>query len=378
LERAIRSGHPWIFRDALEPYEAAPGRVCDVADLRGRFLCRGLSESGPIGVRVFTVREEPLDRDFFRQRFLHAVSARKRVIPEATSAYRLLHGEGDRLPGITCDRYDRYGVLRLDGDAAVVWRDSLVQWLREPLQSCGIEGLLVRESHKHKKAVALAWGAEPPEPLIIEEHGMRLAVSLREGQKTGLFLDHRESRFAIRRLSRELRVLNLYGYTGGFSVSAGLGGATDVTTVDIAEAALALARRSWELNGLDTNKHHTITADVPQYLAELAKRKTRFGLIVADPPSFAPKQAAKPEALSSYIALHQSALELLEPEGYYLAASCSSHVDRQEFDATLRDGARMARSALQILERWEAPADHPRLLAFPEGNYLKITLARVR
>lgn len=378
LERAILSGHPWVFRDALEPHEAAAGQVVEVVDKRGRFLCRGLSESGPIGVRVFSTRDEPLDQRFFDRRIHEALALRTRVVPEATSAYRLLHGESDGLPGITCDRFAGFAVLKLDGEAAAAWEEKLLQWLRAPLAACGIENLLTRGGKRQNKKVQLAWGLEPPEPLVIEERGVRLAVNLREGQKTGFFLDHRDSRHLVRQMSRGLRVLDLYGYTGGFSVSAGLGGATEVTTVDVTAAALDLARQSWQLNGLEAGKHRTVTADVPEFLAQLDKNGARFGLVIADPPSFAPKQSAKLQAQKSYTALHCSALGLIEAGGFYLAASCSSHINRQEFDDTLQEGSHRARRPLQILGRWETPPDHPRLLSFPEGNYLKVTLSRVK
>jgi 23S rRNA (cytosine1962-C5)-methyltransferase len=377
LERAILSGHPWVFRDAFEPYEAAPGQVVEVIDKRGRFLCRGLAEGGPIGVRVFSTRDEPLDKPFFEKRIHEALALRTRVVPEATSAYRLLHGEGDGLPGITCDRFAGFAVLKLDGEAAAAWEEKLVQWLREPLRVCGIKSLLTREGKRQNKSIQLAWGSEPPEPLVIEERGVQLAVNLREGQKTGFFLDHRDSRHIVRQMSHGLRVLDLYGYTGGFSVSAGLGGATEVTTVDITAAALDLARQSWRLNGLYTEKHRTVTADVPEFLGELDKDGARFGLVIADPPSFAPKQSATLQAQKSYAALHCGALGVIEAGGFYLAASCSSHIKRQQFDDTLQEGARRARRRLQILGRWETPSDHPRLLSFPEGNYLKVTLSRV-
>ena len=202
---------------------------------------------------------------------------------------------------------------------------------------------------------------------------MKLCANLWRGQKTGLFLDHRESRRRVRALASGLRVLNLYGYTGGFSVAAGLGGAREVVTVDSAAPALALAERSWQHNALDPSAHRTHATDVPELLA---RERTLFDLIVADPPSFAPNAQSKPAALKSYAALHAACLARLVPGGYYLGASCSSHISAEEFDATLREGARQSRRVLQILERSGAPADHPRLLAFPEGDYLKVVLAR--
>jgi 23S rRNA (cytosine1962-C5)-methyltransferase len=211
----------------------------------------------------------------------------------------------------------------------------------------------------------------------VEEHGMQLCANLWQGQKTGLFLDHRESRRRVRELSGGLRVLNLYGYTGGFSVAAGLGNATQVITVDIARPALDLAERSWRANRLPDTSHTAQAGDVPALLTTFGERRERFDLIVADPPSFAPSAAAKTAALESYAALHARALGLVASSGLYLAASCSSHISEEDFDLTLREGSRRARRDMQLLERWSAPADHPRLLAFPEGDYLKVLLLRV-
>ena len=377
LERSVRSGHPWLYRDALEPFEAAPGSVVTVLDKQDRVLCRGLADAGVIAVRVFTTRDEPVDDTLIARRIERALALRERVVPAATNAYRLLHGEGDQLPGMVCDRYGEHAVLKLDGDAAEAWQARFVAALRTPLAALGITSLLLRTGKKHEQATELAYGAAPAEVVVIEEHGMRLCANLLRGQKTGLFLDHRESRHRVRTLARGARVLNLYGYTGGFSIAAGLGGAAHVTTVDSAAPALALAEQSWLANALPQDRHTTRAADVPELLAELHTARARFDLIIADPPSFAPNAKSKPAALASYEKLHASCLGLLDPGGYYLAASCSSHITAADFDDTLREGARVARKVLQILERTGAPADHPRLLAFPEGDYLKVVVGRV-
>jgi 23S rRNA (cytosine1962-C5)-methyltransferase len=376
LERSVRSGHPWLYREALEPFTAEPGSIVAVLGKSGQVIARGLADEGPIAVRVFTARDEPLDDALLARRVAAALALRARVVPPATDAYRLLHGEGDRLPGVVCDRYGVCAVLKLDGAAATAWQARVVEQLRAPLAEIGVRALLLRSGKKHAQQSELLYGDAPGEELVIEEHGMKLCANLWRGQKTGLFLDHRESRQRVRALAAGLRVLNLYGYTGGFSIAAGLGGATDVTTVDSAAPALALAERSWCANGLDAARHHARAADVPELLAELAQRRARFELIVADPPSFAPNAQSKPAAMQSYVALHASCLGLLAEGGYYLAASCSSHVTAEDFDASLREGARQSRRVLQILERSTAPGDHPRLLAFPEGDYLKVVLAR--
>lgn len=374
LERIVAHGHPWIYRDALEPFEAAAGSVVTVQDRRGRFLARGLAEAGPIGVRVFTLRDEPVDAALFERRVGEALELRDRIAPPETDALRLLHGEGDRLPGVVCDRYGRVAVLRFDGEAAAVWQAELGEGLRAALAGRGVDTLLLRSGRGAGKRVETLWGAPPPMPMEVREHGMILLADLMRGQKTGLFLDHRESRRSVRGLAHGLRVLNLFGYTGGFSIAAGLGGALEVVTVDSAAPALGLATEGWRRNRLEPGAHRAEAADVEAYLA--AAEAGRFDLVVADPPSYAPNEESVSRALKAYRRLHEGVLGLIAPGGWYLAASCSSHVDRAAFEETLREAAHARRRPLQIAGRWGAGADHPVPLGFPEGEYLKVVLAR--
>lgn len=379
LERVLAEGHPWVYREAVAEHQVAPGTVVTVTDRRGRFLARGWAEAGPIAVRLLTTRDEPLDAALLGRRMRAAGLLRARVVPPETTAYRLLHGEGDRLPGVVVDVYGAHAVLQFDGRAAPAWGETLVRQLRPVLADRGVRALheRVRAPKGAPRPFVTHFGEAPSAPVEVLEHGMRLQVDVTHGQKTGLFVDHRESRRRVRELARGQRVLNLYGYTGGFSVAAGLGGAVDVVTVDQARPALALARASWAANGLDPALHRTEAADVPAFLEATAAGTTPWDLIVSDPPSFAPNEASVPQASSSYRRLHEGCLARLSPGGLYLAASCSSHVDRAAFDQTVREGARGARRVVQVLERWGAPADHPRLAAFPEGDYLKVILCRV-
>ncbi|MDB4974918.1 MAG: m5C1962 methyltransferase RlmI [Myxococcaceae bacterium] len=377
LERIIFAGHPWIYRDALAPFEAAPGELVDVFDKRGRLIAKGIVDAGPIGVRVFTTSaKERIGPELFEQRIAAAFALRARALPAETDAYRLLHGEGDRLPGVVCDRYAHFAVLKLDGEGVLPFREQLASALAPALRALGVRGLLGRTSRKQGSEVELLWGEAPPPEVEVRERGMRLVANLWEGQKTGLFLDHRESRARVRSLARELSVLNLYGYTGGFSVAAGLGGAREVTTVDVAKPAIELAVRTFERNQLGI-PHQAVAEDVPQFLKRAADEGRGYDFVIADPPNFAPSQAKLDVALESYATLHGSALGLVARGGFYLAASCSSHVRIGDFLESLREGARRARRSLVILEQNGAPFDHPRLLAFPEGDYLKVVLTLV-
>jgi 23S rRNA (cytosine1962-C5)-methyltransferase len=370
---AIAAGHPWIWRDALVPHEHAIGTDVRVVDREGGFVARALIEAGPIGARVFARRDVPIDDALIIQRVDRALALRDRIAPPDTDALRLVHGEGDGLPGVVVDRYASALVVKTDGSAV----DAILPLVIDALAARRDEAILVRRGRGEGKTTEAVRGALPTAPIDVREHGMQLRADLVHGQKTGLFLDHRESRLRVRQLARGARVLNLYGYTGGFSIAAGLGGAARVVTVDVAEGALALATEGWARNGLDPNAHEAIAGDVPKVIELRRERGERFDLVIADPPSFAPNEAAVAEAHKSYRALHRACLRLLAPDALYLAASCSSHVNRERFDRTLLEASEKVGVALQILERWGAPADHPRLAAFPEGDYLKCTLARV-
>lgn len=383
LERAIGQGHPWIYRDALTGSLPEPGRVVTVLDRQGRFLARGLAEAGPIGVRVFSTRDEPLDRSLIAARIASALELRERLAPAETDALRLLHGEGDRLPGVVCDRYAGYAVLRYDGSAVLAIADMVERELDERLGRLGVHTLLRRTGRGETKRVDVIRGELPSEVVEIRESGMQLLVDLVRGQKTGMFLDLRAARRRVRGLiaglreaagSREVRVANLFGYTGGFSIAAGLGGASEVTTVDVAAPALELASRAWLANGLGPERHRVAASEVASWLASV---RERFDLVVADPPSFAPNAESRERGLAAYRALHAAALPAVRIGGFYLAASCSSHVDRAAFEDSLRKAARGCRVELQVIERGSADFDHPVPLGFPEGEYLVWSLARV-
>jgi 23S rRNA (cytosine1962-C5)-methyltransferase len=378
LQKALAAGHPWIFRQALHASPGPPGQIVTVTDSSGRFVARGISDSGPIAVRVFTTKDEPLDRNLLARRIQAAAALRSGTRPPDTDAFRLLHGEGDRLPGIVCDIYAAHAVLKFDGQGLNHHRNLVTDVLKPVLEDLDVGNLLLRSGRQETRDCEAVFGGIPDRPVEISEHGMKLKVDLVHGQKTGMFLDHRESRLRVRQISGGLNVLNLYGYTGGFSVAAGLGGCESAVTVDIAPQAIDLAGQNWELNRLDSSRHKGVVTDVASFMQKAGKNANgKYDLIVADPPSFAPREASVAAALKAYGKIHRSALGLLPPGGYYLAASCSSHVNRRTFEKTLEEGARRARRVIQVLQRWGAPPDHPRLLAFPEGDYLKVVLARV-
>jgi 23S rRNA (cytosine1962-C5)-methyltransferase len=376
LERSVHGGHPWLYRDALAAFDLPAGTPVAVEDRAGKAIAIGVVDGGAIGVRIWGRAQDRFGAALMEQRVQQAFALRARFTPPDTDAYRLIHGEGDRMPGVVCDRYGAYAVLKLDGDGTAVHRDVIINALRNPLEALGVHTLLLREGRKHEAQVIAVWGKLPNGVLHVREHGMVLCADIVRGQKTGLFLDHRPARRRVRELAEGQRVLNLYGYTGGFSVAAALGDAAHVTTVDIAAPAIALAEQSMAANGIAASRHRAVAMDVPEFAAQEKLARAQYDLIVADPPNFAPSETAVDNALQSYEKLHASVLALLAPGGLYLAASCSSHVNRADFEGSLVRAASRALRPLQLLELTAAPADHPRLPAFPEGDYLKVMLLR--
>jgi 23S rRNA (cytosine1962-C5)-methyltransferase len=374
---AVLRGHPWVWRDAVEKgiEEAVAGEQVQVISHEGSAVGRGLVDGdSPIGIRMWTHGTAPIDGDLFRRRLGAAVALRRTLLGDDTDAYRLLHGEGDRMPGFVVDRYAAVAVLRTDGEGAAARQADLVEALRPVLSSIGVATLVHRQRRRDgSRELQVLSGPAPADSLVVREHGVTFVVDVTHGQKTGAFLDHRENRRRVGQLSRGRRVLNLFSYTGGFSVHALLGGARHVTNVDVAAAAHATAQESFRLAGLDPRAHAFVVADAQGFLVSAAARGERWDLIVSDPPSFAPSERARSGALSAYRALHRACVRVLGEGGILCAASCSSHVDATAFLSTLDDAALGGRP-LVVAELHGAGADHPTTACFPEGRYLKFAL----
>lgn len=377
---AVLRGHPWVYRDAIErpAKDLRSGTVVDLFEARIH-VARGLwDQSSPIAVRVFgRSSEERLDESAILRRIERALAIRDGLFeggeePE-TTAYRLLNGEGDRVPGLVIDRYGDVAVARTDGEAMARWFDRLVPSLSAALSSRGISTLALRgDPDAEGRKLRTVHGPPAPDQVIVREVGVAMEVDLARGQKTGAFLDQRENRARMRRLAAGAeRVLNLYSYAGGFSVAAALGGAGEVTSVDSAAAAHATAQRNFRHNDLDPTAHRFVTADAARFLESAKSRGERFDLIISDPPSFARNEKSVPRALSAYRKLHGALAGVLREGGLLCAASCSSHVSLEMFLSTL-DDATLGRDDLRVRAMVGCPPDHPTLPAFPEGRYLKL------
>lgn len=375
LRRAIERGHPWIYDQAVGAIDAAPGEVVTVADGRGRFATAFADPGSPIRGRVLALQPDADVGPAWAAERARVAAGHRRLPPElaTTDAVRAIHGENDGLPGLTVDVYAGVAVVVFDGEAAArFWRPRLDAALAG-IQAGGIAvtARWLRATRGTRDGVGS--GDPVPERVEIREGAARFGVDVRAGQKTGFFLDQRANRARVAALSRGARVLNLCAYTGGFSIQAGLGGATHVTSVDLAAPAMAAAERHWRDNGLPGGAHAAITADAFEFLERAGRRRERWDVVIADPPSFAPSEAARPRALAAYGRLAALSLAVTAPDGILVFASCSSHIT----EADLRDVLAQAGTErrLRILEARGAAADHPTLPGFPEGRYLKLLVA---
>jgi 23S rRNA (cytosine1962-C5)-methyltransferase len=378
---ALTRGHPWVWREQVTRAETglATGDVVTVRGPDGKELGQGLWDGpSPIAVRIYTrAGAPPLDAQRMTQAVERAIDRRRSLVEDAdTTAYRLCHGEGDRIPGLVLDRYGDVAVLRLDGGAMPHWLERLTPGLWTLLESIGIRTLALRgESRGEGSRLQPMRGREPPDAVTVRENGMAMVVDLARGQKTGAFLDQRDNRARVRALANGRRTLNLFSYAGGFSIAAALGAATHVTSVDIAHDAHATAQLSLRANGLDAVVHSFVSADVFGFLESIGKSGQTWDLIVSDPPSFAPSEKARARGLAAYRKLHAACAAVLAPGGIFCAASCSSHVTAEDFASTL-DDAVLERSDFSLVEMFGPPADHPTLPGWPEGRYLKFAVLR--
>jgi len=393
LARAIRGGHPWIYRDALAGAPAlADGAVVRVTTRNGSALAVGFWDArSPIAVRVLdsggggTGLSDDV-RATVATRIAAALARRLAFIDRReTDTFRWIHGEGDELPGVHVDVYGAAASVRYDGGGARAFylACGLPELLRGAAVAAGWSlGTIVERRRARggnptaepEERTAVVLGEAPPAELEVRENGLRFGVDLERGQKGGLFLDQRDNRARVRALAAGRRVLNLFGYTGGFSVYAAAGGARSTVTVDAAAPAVAAARRNFERNRLATDDDRFVAGDAFRFLERAARAGERFDLVVSDPPSFAPSRRALAAGLRAYRRLHRLCAAVTAPGGTLCAASCSSHVDGAAFLATVRDGARDAGRGFALRELAGAGADHPVRPQFPEGDYLKFAV----
>ena len=388
-ERSLLRRHPWVFSGAIDKIYGSPvsGDTVQVRASDGRFLAwAAWSPQSQIRARVWSFEEPDLPgSELLRGRIEQALALRRALgLQEATGhdstrALRLVHGEADRLPGFIVDRYGDTLVAQVLSAGIERWRDLLADTLLEQTGCARIyerSDADVRELEGLPARTGAMRGDAPAVPLEIVEHGLRYAVDVIGGQKTGFYLDQRDNRRRIRELAAGRDVLNCFCYTGGFSLAALAGGAQSVASVDSSGPALALARRSVQTNGFDALRTEWIEADVSRYLRDARSQGRSFDLVVLDPPKFAPTEKHAPAAARAYKDINLNALKLLRPGGLLATFSCSGGVSADLFQKIVAGAAADAAASATLLERFHAAPDHPVLLEFPEGEYLKGLLLR--
>ena len=381
--RPVDGRHPWVFAGAVGSVEGDPGDgdEVDLVTNTGLFVARGLFNSqSNIRVRLLAWDADTrLDAAFFRARILSAVGLRDRLgLNDPGTGCRLVFSEGDGLSGLIVDRYARWLVVQFTSLGMALRRDLIAGILHEIVRPEGIY-LRTEKGVGQLEGLPLVDGplsGEPPAgPIAIEEHGLKILVNLAEGQKTGYYLDQRDNRQEVARLSGGRRVLDAFCYTGGFGLHAARAGASEVIGVDGSAPALALAEENARRNDLRTITFHK--ADVFDDLAQRVERGERFGVVVLDPPKFARSRNAIDQALDGYNRLQTMALRLLEPDGILATCCCSGLITREMLEGQLANVAALMGRDVQLLQVRGPSPDHPVSVGCLETHYLKCLLARV-
>ena len=375
-EASVGRRHPWLFSGAVARAEGdgADGHA-EVVDAAGRALARGAySPDSQIVARLWSFDGRAPDAPLFLERFASARKLRDRILPPGTTGYRAVNSEGDRCPGVLLDVYGDAAVLELTTAGTEAWRAGLEAAARETFAP---GRLLVRESGSSRdsgarsKAPIIRSEANAPDLARFTENGLAFLADLGSGQKTGFFLDQRDNRARLRALARGQSVLNLFSYSGAFSVAALAGGAARAVDVDSSAAALALAKENRRANGLPVADEDFVEADVFDDLRRRAAAREQYGVVVCDPPAFAKKRSDVDGAARGYKDVNRLAMSLVAPEGWLLTCSCSGLVDADLFQKIVFSASVDARAPFALAARQGAGADHPVSLDCPEGEYLK-------
>ncbi len=382
--RPFYGRHPWVLDSAVGRIEGVPadGDVVDLLSDKGKFIARGIFNGrSRIRVRLYTWNvAEALDEAFWRRRLESAIRFREQLgYGDPQGAARLVFSEGDGLSGLVVDRYADFLAVQVTALAMSVRLPQMVSMLAELTHP---QGIMIRTERGVSRAEGLDlrdgpyWGHAPDGPLAIVDGGLKYELDLAEGQKTGFYLDQRENRVAAARYFRDRRVLDMFCYSGGFSMAASaLGGAREVLGVDTSQRAVALAWINAERNGLKNVRFQQ--GDGFQTLESLVEAGERFGGVVLDPPKFARSRRAVEEAMRAYHWLNRLAVTLLEPGGILATCSCSGHVSREDFLYMLVGVAQQTGREIQVLEQRGASPDHPVNAACLESEYLKCFICRV-
>jgi 23S rRNA (cytosine1962-C5)-methyltransferase len=375
-EESLKRFHPWVFSGAIARIEGEPeeGEIVDVYTSKKEFIACGHFQIGSIAVRVLTFRQEEINRDFWKRRLEVALDLRRSLNlvdnPE-NNTYRLVHGEGDNLPGLIIDVYGQTAVMQAHSAGMHVYRMEIAEALSE------VMGDIVQHIY-YKSETTLPFKADlgpengfikggSPENVALE-NGLKFHVDWLKGQKTGFFVDQRENRHLLERYSKGRNVLNMFCYTGGFSFYAMRGGANLVHSVDSSAKAIDLTNQNVELNFPGDERHQAFAEDAFKYLDRMGDQ---YDLIILDPPAFAKHRDALRNALRGYRKLNAKAFEKIKPGGILFTFSCSQVVDKKDFRNAVFTAAAQSGRSVRILHQLTQPGDHPVNIYHPEGEYLK-------
>ncbi len=377
-EEAVRRFHPWVFSGAIAegPEGLQAGDTVTVTDHQGHILGTGFCESDSIAVKLLCFENRKIDEWFFLDKLQHALEVRRPMglvgNPE-TNCYRLVHSEGDSLPGLIVDIYGHTAVVQAQTEGMALHLKEIVRALKllADLELKAVYNKSAEAMRRMGKDDAVAdgylLGERIEEDLV--EHGCRYLVDWENGQKTGFFLDQRENRDLVRQLAKGKRVLNAFGYTGGFSVAALKGGAQRVVTVDASQKALDTAALNLQLNGFSVDDNPCVATDMKEYVKEVSENE--FDLIILDPPAFAKRHHDRHRGLQGYRFINAEAIRRIAKGGLLFTFSCSQAIDKSMFQSIVTAAAIEVGRTVRILYQLSQPADHPINIYHPEGAYLK-------
>lgn len=380
-EASLLRGHPWIFSGAIASVEGQPepGDIAVAVTHKGDPLALGFyNHVSDISFRLLTTdTSTSVNHLFWQKRIRSALALREKVVPEGTTAYRLINAEGDWMPGLVVDRYDNYLVLSIATAGMEKHRQTLLRVLSEEIKPLGIyersEGRS-RQLEGLEDHTGLVYGEHLPDVIEITENHLHFKVDIITGQKTGFFLDQRPNREILEKISIQAAVLNCFSYTGAFSVYCARGGASRVISVEASETANETARWNLQKNGFSTDRHPAFRADVFTYLREMDEL---FDVIILDPPAFAKSKKDVARAARGYKDINLQAARHLREGGILATFSCSNYIDETLFQKIVLGAVRDAGKTARLLQTLGPGPDHPTNLAHPEGRYLKGLLLNV-
>ena len=377
-EKTVLRRHPWLFPGALQDVKKGieSGATVNIVTSGGEILAKGAySPDSQIRVRIWTFDPaEEINAAFFRQRISSAINLRKTFISAEDNACRLINAESDGLPGVIVDRYADFLVCQFLSAGADRFRQDIVRQLQEIISPAGIyerSDVEIRKKEGLKLQAGIIIGNEPPELIQVTQGGIDFLVDVRQGHKTGMYLDQHDNRYIVQHLAQDREILNCFAYTGSFALAAVRGGAAKVTNIESSADAISMIVKQAGLNNLDAGKLENVQGDVFAVLRQYREAGRKFDLVILDPPKFVSSADQLKRGCRGYKDINLLAMKLLRENGLLVTFSCSGHLSPELFQKIVADAAVDAVREVRIIASLGQPADHPVALNFPEGRYLK-------